>query len=466
MKINTKEQKILKKVLKKITPEKKQEKKQLEFAKKLIEKIKATKGPHVDAELVGSAARGTHLAGDNDLDIFVFYPPEIPREKFENHGIALGKQIFKRHEWELAYSEHPYVRGIISGYKVEIIPTYKIDTPTLMKSAVDRSPFHNNYLKEKLTPQLCNETRLLKQFMKGIKCYGADLSMNSFPGYVAELLIIKYGSFIDTLKAASNWKKNQVIDIENAYTEEEAIKKFGSHHFIIIDPVDINRNVAAALSEQQYARFISASRKFLEKPSYKFFFQNKHKPWHKKRLKKYLDKTEIVAIKFKYPKKVIEDQMWGQLKKLAKKITAMAKEQEFNVKRHGEWLKKDDIMIIILEVESKKLQKARIRTGPEVFDAENSKAFLETHKKPFSGPRIENTRWVVEIERKYTNIEDYITKLLEKFKKEEKEDLRKAITKGTKIMNEKEITKLYTANNEFSKFLTTFLKGKEEFLEY
>jgi tRNA nucleotidyltransferase (CCA-adding enzyme) len=144
----------------------------------------------------------------------------------------------------------------------------------------------------------------------------------------------------------------------------------------------------------------------------------------------------------------------------------MAKEQEFNVKRHGEWLKKDDIMIIILEVESKKLQKARIRTGPEVFDAENSKAFLETHKKPFSGPRIENTRWVVEIERKYTNIEDYITKLLEKFKKEEKEDLRKAITKGTKIMNEKEITKLYTANNEFSKFLTTFLKGKEEFLEY
>jgi len=44
----------------------------------------------------------------------------------------------------------------------------------------------------------------LKQFMKGIGVYGSELRRRGFSGYLTELLVINYGSFLGVLKEASS----------------------------------------------------------------------------------------------------------------------------------------------------------------------------------------------------------------------------------------------------------------------
>src|SRR3989344_4564894 len=377
-------EKILKKVLGKIVPTPTEVAAEKRFAQKLISKIMGMGGKHVRAELVGSIARGTHLRGDNDLDIFVFFPQKVERAEFEKEGLRIGKMIFRGSKWEKAYSEHPYIRGKINGYEVEIVPAYDIEDVSNMKSAVDRSSLHNKYLTSHFGNGQENEARLLKQFMKGTRNYGADLSANGFPGYVAELLVLKYGSFSNAVKAATKWKEGEVIIIEGNPHLHEVREKF-SNPLVVLDPVDSNRNVAAALSKNQYARFIAACRAFVKKPSVNFFFPKPHKPWSASKLKSFLKKTEIVAISLGYPKGVIEDIMWGQLRRIGRKISQMTSKEGFVVKHSQEWLEHGKQMIIVLEIESVRLQKAKILNGPPAADQKNSDAFIAAHPKPLSG---------------------------------------------------------------------------------
>ena len=158
--------------------------------------------------------------------------------------------------------------------------------------------------------------------------------------------------------------------------------------------------------------------------------------------------------------------MWGQMRRFRKKTAQMSQLAGFNVKRSAEWLEHRRHMIILLEVESAKLQKAKILIGPRATDEKNSHAFFAAHPNPLSGPRIENGRWILEVEREHTEIEKFLLHLITKLKKEERAGMRRALRTGAKIMHEKEIISLYKKSKEFSQFLTGYLKGGEEFLDY
>jgi tRNA nucleotidyltransferase (CCA-adding enzyme) len=458
------DEKLKERVLKKIVPTKKEIEREKKIVKELLKKIDSIKGKHVKTILAGSMARNTHLRGDNDIDIFVLFPTKIERNEFVREGLKIGKKVLKGFEWEEAFSEHPYIRGKYKGFNVEIVPSYEIKTTDKLLSSVDRTPFHTKYLIEHLKENQKNEVRLLKQFLKGIECYGADLKTESFPGYITELLVLKYGSFENVLKNVQNWRKGEVIDLENYYTESEARKKF-NHHLIIVDPIDKKRNVAFALSFNQFARFIAASRRFIEKPSEKFFFGKKIKPWSKKKVMKMLEQKEIIIVKMPFPKKQLSDIMWGQLKKLRKKIVKELKLKEFRVNRAKEWTDEKKLMIIAIDLENVKIQKVHLRIGPEVMDLKNSERFLNTHKKIIAGPRIENGRWVIEVKRKHWNAKTLLQDYLKEQKKVLKKGIKKALEKA-QVLGEKQAIKLYSKNNEFQEFFTKFLKGKEEFLEY
>ncbi len=452
---------ILSKILKKISPGKKEIEGELGFADSLIEKIKSFEGEHADVVLAGSLARDTHLKGDRDIDIFVLFPEKLGRKDFEREGLRIGKKIFRGHTWVKAYSEHPYIRGVIDGFNVEIVPSYKVEKAEMLKSSVDRSPFHAEYVRGKLKDGQKDEVRLLRQFLKGIGAYGADLRMSSVPGYVVELLIIKYGSFEKALKGISNWGRNEVIDLENYLGKTEAVKNFDSP-LIVVDPVDRNRNVAAALSLNQFSRIVAASRAFLEKPSEKFFFPRKEKPWSVKKVKEILGKKELLAVEIGYPK-VLEDILWGQIRRLRKKIVSQLEGEDFMVIRSEEWLEEGKRMLIVIELESLILQRAAVKVGPEVTDKDNSERFLDAHKKVVAGPRIEKGRWVLEVERKYGDARNFISDFIKKLKKAEKENVRKALRKRAVVLDEKGIVELYKRNKGFREFLTVYLKGKEEF---
>lgn len=457
--------KLIQSVLEKIRPTERERLKQARLTEKILQNIRKTSGKHVDVMLCGSNARDTHLRGDNDLDIFVLFPEKLSRQEFEEEGLRIGKKVFRGYKWEKAFSEHPYIKGQIEGFDVEIVPSYKVSRAELKQSAVDRSPFHNQFLKKRLGNKR-DEARLLRQFLKGIKAYGADIKASSVPGYVVELLVLNYGSFMKAVKAIAGWKQGEVIDIEEHFKEGEARRLFPEAALVVIDPVDKNRNVAAALSLNQFSRIVAASGAFVKKPSKAFFFGKKEKPWTVKKLKAMLEKKELVAVRLGFPNKALPDIVWGQIQRFARKTEKQLLLNDFKVLRSEAWTDEGKAIVIVFEVESRTLQKSSVKTGPFVTDEKNSAAFLKAHPKVIAGPRIEQGRWVLELPRKHTRIEKFLQDFLKKEKKVEKAELKKAINKGSRIMQEPDLVDLFKRNKEFAGFLSTYLKGEEEFLSY
>src|SRR3989344_2936226 len=376
--------KILERVLKTVTPSKSGLDAEKKISDEIVARLKAMDGRHIDVLVCGSIARNTHLKGDRDIDIFVMLPPSISEQEFEKEGLRLGKGVFRGHKWEKAYSQHPYIRGVIRGFDIEIIPSYKVERAEQLQSAVDRSPFHNAYLLKNLTTAQRGEVRLLKQFLKGIGAYGAELKVSSVPGYVTELLILRYGNFISAMEAIAKWNDREVIDLEKHMKQEEALKKFDTP-LVVVDPVDKNRNVAAALSLNQYSRIIAAARAFLRKPSVNFFFPKKRKVLETGKVKKLVEKEGLIVVGMGYPKKELPDVLWGQIRRLAKKI---------------------------------------------------------------SGPRIEEGRWVGDIERKHFRATEYIADLLKQLRKAERAGIKKALNKKARILGNKEVLEKYKKNAE------------------
>jgi tRNA nucleotidyltransferase (CCA-adding enzyme) len=322
--------KLYEKVLKQITPSRKEKMLEKKVFEEIEKKIMKIKGKHLHVNWCGSSARNTHLRNDRDLDLFVMFDKELNEKELEKEGLKIGKLVFKGKKWEKAYSQHPYIRGIYKGFDVEIVPSYKVNSGTEIKSAVDRTPFHNKYVLSKMNEGQKQEVRLLKQFMKGIEAYGADLKNCSMPGYALELLIIHYDNFENTLKEISKWNKGKIIMFENA--NEKNAEQFKGTPLIIIDPVDENRNVASALSEEQFQRLVYAAKRFLENPNEKFFFKEKTKKLTKKELKKELEKRELIAIKSIFPRKILPDLFWGQLRRFLKKVKHIWKNKIFLLK--------------------------------------------------------------------------------------------------------------------------------------
>ena len=129
-----------------------------------------------DTRLVGSTARGTWLAGDRDVDLFVQFPPDLPREDLERYGLTVGHEVLPDGHEEFA--EHPYVKGEFRGFDVDCVPCYAVESATDIRSSVDRTPFHTAYLEGRIEP-LVDDVRLAKAFLAGVGAYGSDLQTSS-----------------------------------------------------------------------------------------------------------------------------------------------------------------------------------------------------------------------------------------------------------------------------------------------
>src|SRR3990172_9862900 len=170
----------------------------------------AAKGLHAKPLLVRSVAKGVHLTG-TEIDIFVAFPPDTPRDVLEREGLAFG-DILERPV--RMYAEHPYTRGWYGGFEVEIVPCYRITDATERMSAVDRTPLHVDYVLGHVKDGQQNEVRLLKAWAEGIEVYGAEAKILGFSGYLCELLVLKYGSFRGVLENSLSWRPGIAIELD------------------------------------------------------------------------------------------------------------------------------------------------------------------------------------------------------------------------------------------------------------
>ncbi|MDZ7849597.1 MAG: CCA tRNA nucleotidyltransferase [Halodesulfurarchaeum sp.] len=349
---------------------------------------------------VGSTARGTWVSGDRDIDVFVQFDPDLPREDLERYGLQVGRAVLP--EGHLEYAEHPYVTGEFDGFAVDLVPCYDVDAATEIQSAVDRTPFHNAYLVERLDDSVAAEVRRFKQFLKGVGAYGSDLRTRGYSGYIAELLVLEYGGFRETLAAAQDWHPPVHLD-----PADHGTVSF-EDPLVVVDPTDPERNVAAVVAAENVARLVHFARQFLATPELDYFFPLEPESMDREAVRTAVTERETTPIAVVFdPPDLVDDQLYPQLRRSLTGLVRGLENADFEVLRSATWARDDAALFVELAVAE--LPAIERHEGPPVYAAEHARRFYETYADgSATGPFIEADRYVVERERETTSAENFV----------------------------------------------------------
>ena len=416
----TKTNDVLRKVSNKLRPSQEDRRHTEYFAAELMNvATKISKQYSVIPMLCGSVSKNTWMLNKNELDLFLLFKPSVPRAKLEKIGLELANEIIitMKGKPEKKYSEHPYLCGTIkfgrTVFDVDVVPCYDIKNLKKIKSAVDRTPHHVKYVKKKLL--LPDEVRLLKQFCKANGIYGADVKTNGFSGYLCELMIIHHGKFSRLIKDAIKWRAPTVLTMTRT-NKAKLAEKF-DHPFIFIDPVDSNRNVAAAVSPESFYKFVHYAKKFNDNPSDKLFSLPVKKPYTVVEINKKIKQrgTRWYMIGFKKPN-IPEDTLYPQMKRGLNSVQKILEHHGFSVMRKDLWI--GDSCVFLFEMDVWQTPSISKNTGPNVY-SKHSEDFLKHYKD--RNIFIQGNDWVVELEREFTTALHLLKDLIKKNDKELKQ---------------------------------------------
>ncbi len=403
---------VLRKVLKRITPSPREEKE----INSAVAEVRAATEKHagkLSYTLAGSFVRDTWMRDKKEFDVFILFPEYASRTTLERKGLEIGRGIVKelRGKWKVAYAEHPYTRAEFRGFKVDIVPCYKVADASCIKSAVDRTPFHNQYLSLHFPREMSGEVRLLKQFLKANGLYGSDARTMGFSGYLCELLTLHYKSFRNLVKKAREWEPGHFIDMEGHHP---AGAGFPGHPLVVIDPVDPKRNVSAVLSPANFMRFVGLCGLLLKNPSEAFFLMKPPPGSRAVISRKLKERGALLGVEFRRPD-VIDDVLFPQLRRTASRLEGILRDHGFSLLGHDVFAD-ERRALLLLELEVWSLPATRKAVGPPVFVKKHSAEFL---KKYGSGRVwIEGSNWVAEVSRQFTLVGSLLKAVLRKKKRE------------------------------------------------
>jgi len=431
--------------------------------------------PDARAELIGSVARDTWLPGASDVDVFCVFPKDLDLDDIVETTLRIGEEVLRElgGEPRREYAHHPYVSGEVEHegrtFEVDIVPCYDTE-PGEILTPVDRTPHHNRYVREHLEDPA--EARLLKAFTRGIGAYGAEVRVKGFSGYLCELLVIHYGSFTRVLRAAErDWRPGYVVDPAGFVGEEyrdydEVRERFEDQNpaLIVLDPVDPERNVAAALSRRQLSRFILAAKAFLREPSLRYFEGVEPPEPDQGEVERWLRKypAHVIGLEVRLPDEV-EDIYWPQLEKTARSLRNVLENEGFKVRR---WLvardSREELGYILLEFEHEGLPEREWRAGPPAWAREDRvTGFLSAHERFWVE---EDGRLATAAKRKFVRPEDLLRRLEDAdehtlishgFGK----DLARASEGKVRLLEGTELARALTSDPELRRAVGEFIHG-------
>ena len=384
---------LLKEVIKEIKPGEKEKKEINDKINRFISKIKI---PDAKAILGGSGAKQTWLSGQFDADIFTLFD----YKKYKNKDITkiLNRGLKRKFKKVTTLpGSRAYYRIYEKDFLFEIIPILKITKAEQARNITDVSPLHARFVKKHTNEKLRDEIRLLKQFCRAQGCYGAESYIRGFSGYVCELLIVYYNSFLNLLKSSIKWKKGKIIDILNHYKNKNIFMEINKSKLqsplIVIDPVQKDRNAAAALSDEKFDIFKNKAKEFLKSPSREFFIKKEITIGEIKNKAKH---NHLIILNIK-PTTGKEDIVGSKLLKAFNYINKKLIDNEFNIVNSG-WLwdkKQKAVFWYILKKE--KLSDYIIINGPPV----NLKMHVKNFKKKYKKTFVKNNKIYSKIKRKF-----------------------------------------------------------------
>jgi len=406
-------QKILFQVLSSIRPSDEEIQKELAIADELISKFQSSAPSGSEVILTGSVAKRTFLKEGRDIDIFVLFDRSYPREMLEMLIKNVMESSLPGTGYQISYAEHPYVRFHYRGRRIDLVPAYKISDSSERLSAVDRSALHTIFVNSHLPKQHIGDVLLLKAFLKANSLYGAEIKIKGFSGYLCELLVIRYGSFPELVRQVSRWNpsKPMLIDLKGFHKGKQAVTdahgRLGA--FVVIDPTDKNRNVAAALSMENLRAFIALCKSFLKKPT-ALYFTRKPETFDEKCKRLASAKGAKVFIITMPRSDVVDDILWGQLYRLNSQLEShMA---DFSPKA----IIADDsrhIVRIALSLSKDTLPCDMAIAGPPLDMKKNVIDFRKKHK----GARFfkQKKRMMAKVKRQITSAHDAIMEFFRSF---------------------------------------------------
>ncbi|MBI4144846.1 nucleotidyltransferase domain-containing protein [Candidatus Woesearchaeota archaeon] len=326
----------------------------------------------IDAKPVlgGSFAKDTWLTGDYDVDVFVAFDL---RHKERNLSDMLAKAL-KPWRVDRVHGSRDYfqIKGRIN---YEIIPVLAIKKSSDAQNVTDFSPKHVAWVNTQ-GRKLKDDIRLLKKFCKAQRVYGAESYIRGFSGHVVDILIIHHGGFLKLLKAATKWHPKTILDHNNAYKGKALLVLNESKiqgPLVLIDPVQPDRNAAAALTQENYDKFIAAAKAFLTRPSPSFFTEKKPDFDVLKKKGAVLVHTKTVREK--------EDVAGTKMVKAFEFLKQRLLKNEFHLVDTGwNWDKKATGTFWFLTKE-KTLPSTMKREGPPVKLEKNAKEFRKKYKR-------------------------------------------------------------------------------------
>ncbi|MEK6868348.1 MAG: hypothetical protein AABX98_06010, partial [Nanoarchaeota archaeon] len=369
---------------------------------------------NIDAYVMlgGSAAKGTFLKHDFDCDVFVRFIYDKYKEKDISNLLEKALKHMKGTNYERVHGSRDYFTGTWKDLHYEIIPVLYIDDKRMAKNITDMSPLHVEWLNQHLTEKIRDQIILTKLFFKAQKVYGAESYMNGFSGHIVDLLTIYYGSFKELLENIVRWQEKELI---NMTPHPININDFNPDKIqsaiIVIDPVQPERNAAAAVSFEQFYQIQNQATAFLENPSTTFFQRRSITTKELKKQKKVVEKKQQAMVIIKaLPAHGKLDTIGTKIFKTHEFIEEELKRNSFAVEKTGwDWEEDQDKEALLWYITNeRKLSATQEHAGPPLKLKVDVAAFRKKHKKFF----FKENRVFATIKRKYTTAEVLIKDLI------------------------------------------------------
>lgn len=381
--------KILEEVLEEIKPKGKKKE-----VKEFLSKLNILLKGKAKAIVGGSYAKNVWLKGDHDVDIFAAFGKKYS----EKNMSQVLENLIKPLKPKKLHGSRDYFQIKFKDINFEIVPVLNIKTSKEAKNITDCSILHVKwFLKE--GKKLEDDIRLAKKFCKSQKVYGAESYIGGVSGHVLDILVVYTGGFINFLKFISKAKKGTVIDYYKVHKGNARImiNKSKQHGpLLVVDPVEPERNAAAALTEEKFKDLVNAAKKFLKNPDKKMF---EEKPLNAKELLKkgYLC-LEVKPLSGK--RDVVGAKLLGAFKHIGKEM------KKYDVKGLWAW-KEGENALFCYKVKVDQLPLTHLREGPPIENKNAVQEFKKKHKKTI----VKNGKIFAELETKERTPQETIERL-------------------------------------------------------
>jgi tRNA nucleotidyltransferase (CCA-adding enzyme) len=434
---------LRKKILEKILPSDDENKKINQIIELLTEKIKTRikSSKYIVSFIEAEGSTGmkeTHLKGDSDVDLFValdikhyedllnIESRKIVVKRNKELFLDLCTNIFKpalqsanAENIKLTYAEHPYISAKLKNINLDLVGCFDINRNYIEENgpitAVDRTPHHSKFIRDNLKPRMRDDVRILKAFFRAAHVYGDKSAVGrfGFTGFSSELLIYHFKNIENLFNSFSQIPKTPIDFYGRPRKKIENINHFKDDYFIIIDPIDKNRNVASSISSRAF-KYAHKKMQEFQKDQNMDYFIRKEIPANIKIDQEYKDNYVVLELESDQSRHYTE--VRDKLYSYANSLKHQLQFENTGEKRFGKTLFEvyfEGIdFSLVYHTEKGIVSEKYKRKGPPVKDKKNFKRFKAKHPDLF----VENGWALVLRDRKYTKPIDLITNYLEKKK--------------------------------------------------